>query len=63
MTLGPRSAAPQPAPPEEPATLTGGKLPWSLPELTLHGDLRGLTMGPTPGTGESGPGGNVWRTP
>lgn len=27
---------------------------WEKPRLTVHGDLRELTMGPSPDTGESG---------
>jgi len=27
---------------------------WETPRLTVHGDLRELTMGPTPDEGESG---------
>lgn len=27
---------------------------WARPALTVHGDLRELTMGPSPGLGESG---------
>lgn len=27
---------------------------WAQPTLVVHGDLRELTMGPTPGGGESG---------
>ena len=27
---------------------------WTKPVLTVYGDVRQLTMGPTPGTGESG---------
>ena len=27
---------------------------WVRPKLTVYGDLRRLTMGPSPGTGESG---------
>lgn len=27
---------------------------WSPPRLRHHGDLRGLTLGPSPGLGESG---------
>jgi len=27
---------------------------WSAPRLRRHGDLRSLTLGPSPGTGESG---------
>jgi hypothetical protein len=27
---------------------------WARPTLVVHGDLRELTMGPTPGQGESG---------
>lgn len=30
------------------------KAPWQRPRLTVHGDLRELTMGPSPDTGESG---------
>jgi hypothetical protein len=26
---------------------------WTRPTLTIHGDLRQLTMGPSPGVGES----------
>lgn len=28
--------------------------PWTRPRLRAHGDLRGLTLGPSPGLGESG---------
>jgi hypothetical protein len=36
---------------------------WVRPVLTSHGDLRQLTMGATPGTTESGPGGFVFHNP
>jgi len=50
----------RPAPATEPA-LPGGKARWATPALSVHGDLRGLTMGPSPGTVESGPAGTVYR--
>jgi len=30
------------------------KRPYQSPRLTAHGDLRGVTMGGSPGTGDSG---------
>lgn len=30
-----------------------GRTPWRAPFLRRLGDLRGLTLGPSPGTGES----------
>lgn len=35
---------------------TGTKKPYTRPELYVHGDLRSLTFGDSPGTGESGNG-------
>jgi hypothetical protein len=32
----------------------GGRRPWSPPRLRVLGELRGVTMGPSPGVGESG---------
>lgn len=31
-----------------------GRKPYRKPRLVLWGDLRGLTLGPSPGVGESG---------
>jgi len=31
-----------------------GHRAWEPPRLRHHGDLRGLTLGPSPGVGESG---------
>jgi hypothetical protein len=45
-------------PPSAPSPATGSpgaaKKPYQPPELTALGDLRDLTMGPSPGIGESG---------
>jgi hypothetical protein len=30
------------------------KKPYSTPKLQIYGDIRDLTLGPTPGNGESG---------
>jgi len=32
----------------------GDRRPYEPPTLTAHGDLRGVTMGGSPGTGDSG---------
>lgn len=36
---------------------------WERPRLTAYGDLRELTMGGTPGSGESGGGGTMFFPP
>ncbi len=38
----------------EPARADGSKKPYRKPELIHRGDVRDITMGPTPGVGESG---------
>lgn len=43
----------QPDSPSSPAAASIERR-WEKPRLTVHGDLRELTMGPTPLTGESG---------
>lgn len=63
MTRGSRNRSEAPTRPAAPSS-TPARRPrtrWSKPLLTAHGDLRELTMGPTPDVGESGPGGNVYR--
>ena len=37
-----------------PAATTRELRPYRSPRLTAHGDVRGITMGGSPGTGDSG---------
>ena len=38
----------------EATTPASGRRPYTQPQLTTYGDLRGLTLGGSPGVGESG---------
>ena len=37
-----------------PAPERAARKPYARPRLTRYGDVRGLTLGPSPGVGESG---------
>lgn len=44
----------QPQPTPEPDASTPPTSAWTKPVLSVYGDVRRLTMGPTPNVGESG---------
>ena len=56
-----KASSPPPEGPETPSE-PRRRATWTPPRLVAYGDLRELTMGPTPGVGESGPSG-VRRLP
>jgi hypothetical protein len=54
--VGPPEVQAEPKRSPTPAETLGGRSRrnWTRPTLTVHGDLRQLTMGPSPALGESG---------
>jgi hypothetical protein len=54
--VGPPEVQAEPNRPPKPAERLGGRprRTWTRPTLTVYGDLRQLTMGPSPALGESG---------
>lgn len=54
MSTRPKAEAPAASTPSSVQKVVASTRPWSRPELIVYGDIRQLTMGPTPGVGESG---------
>lgn len=54
MSNRPQGQSHQPQPSSEPDASMRPASAWIKPVLSVYGDVRQLTMGPTPGVGESG---------